>query len=301
MAVPLLPVDRLLSPASRAHMVLEEQLRELLDMLDLTCSMKSSGSRSKRAKLLKKEIAALRSQLSQQHSQPPAAESGTAGFEEDGAQLGQETGEEGKHARGRGPGALGNLRAHAGPSVPSAPRLGTNESLGRGMRLFSQLGSGKLFQEHRLCRLQPCQGGWRVTGGTTVCRFRRVEQSRCTGCLVTCAGCAQPSLARFWEGGGPGGCEGPSRAPSWAERVGHRAGPDARPEEPPPRQDGPWMPVQPGLWEAPSGGWSSRAGRGPPLMLSLPRLRVSTFQAVTEAVESDSLPTQQLAAVLRSF
>ncbi|XP_032500390.1 bromodomain-containing protein 1 isoform X1 [Phocoena sinus] len=88
-------VDRLLSPASRAHMVLEEQLRELLDMLDLTCSMKSSGSRSKRAKLLKKEIAALRSQLSQQHSQPPAAESGTAGFEEDGAQLGQETGEEG--------------------------------------------------------------------------------------------------------------------------------------------------------------------------------------------------------------
>ncbi|XP_026963834.1 bromodomain-containing protein 1 isoform X2 [Globicephala melas] len=87
-------VDRLLSPASRAHMVLEEQLRELLDMLDLTCSMKSSGSRSKRAKLLKKEIAALRSQLSQQHSQPPAAESGTAGFEEDGAQLGQETGEE---------------------------------------------------------------------------------------------------------------------------------------------------------------------------------------------------------------
>ncbi|XP_060022565.1 bromodomain-containing protein 1 isoform X7 [Lagenorhynchus albirostris] len=74
-------VDRLLSPASRAHMVLEEQLRELLDMLDLTCSMKSSGSRSKRAKLLKKEIAALRSQLSQQHSQPPAAESGlTNGF-----------------------------------------------------------------------------------------------------------------------------------------------------------------------------------------------------------------------------
>ncbi|XP_061062285.1 bromodomain-containing protein 1 isoform X4 [Eubalaena glacialis] len=88
-------VDRLLNPANRAHLVLEEQLRELLDMLDLTCSMKSSGSRSKRAKLLKKEIAVLRNKLSQQHSQPPAAESGTAGFEEDGAQLGQETGEEG--------------------------------------------------------------------------------------------------------------------------------------------------------------------------------------------------------------
>ncbi|XP_066866561.1 bromodomain-containing protein 1 isoform X4 [Kogia breviceps] len=87
-------VDRLLNPASRAHMVLEEQLRELLDALDLTRSMKSSGSRSKRAKLLKKEIAVLRSKLSQRHSQPPAAESGTAGFEEDAAQLGQETGEE---------------------------------------------------------------------------------------------------------------------------------------------------------------------------------------------------------------
>nr|XP_058938028.1 bromodomain-containing protein 1 isoform X6 [Kogia breviceps] len=74
-------VDRLLNPASRAHMVLEEQLRELLDALDLTRSMKSSGSRSKRAKLLKKEIAVLRSKLSQRHSQPPAAESGlTNGF-----------------------------------------------------------------------------------------------------------------------------------------------------------------------------------------------------------------------------
>ncbi|XP_059968066.1 bromodomain-containing protein 1 isoform X2 [Mesoplodon densirostris] len=87
-------VDRLLSPAGRAHMVLEEQLRELLDALDLTCSMKPSGSRNRRAKLLKKEITALRSQLSQRHSQPPAAESGTAGLEEDGAQRGQETGEE---------------------------------------------------------------------------------------------------------------------------------------------------------------------------------------------------------------
>ncbi|XP_045869318.1 bromodomain-containing protein 1 isoform X4 [Meles meles] len=68
-------VDRLLNPANRAHMVLEEQLRELLDKLDLTCAMKSSGSRSKRAKLLKKEIAVLRNKLSRQHSEPPPAES----------------------------------------------------------------------------------------------------------------------------------------------------------------------------------------------------------------------------------
>ncbi|XP_034499869.1 bromodomain-containing protein 1 isoform X6 [Ailuropoda melanoleuca] len=88
-------VDRLLNPANRAHMVLEEQLRELLDKLDLTCAMKSSGSRSKRAKLLKKEIAVLRNKLSQQHSQPPPVESGIGSFEEEGAQLGLETGEEG--------------------------------------------------------------------------------------------------------------------------------------------------------------------------------------------------------------
>lgn len=116
MAVSLPPVDRLLNPANRAHMVLEEQLRELLDMLDLTCAMKSSGSRSKRAKLLKKEIAVLRSKLSQQHSQPPAAESGTAGSEEDGAPRGQEAAEEGKRSE--------TLRAEAGV-VLSAPHLAT--------------------------------------------------------------------------------------------------------------------------------------------------------------------------------
>ncbi|XP_039719057.1 bromodomain-containing protein 1 isoform X7 [Pteropus medius] len=74
-------VDRLLNPANRAHMALEEQLRELLEKLDLTCSMKSSGSRSKRAKLLKREIAVIRHKLSQRHSPPAAAESGlTNGF-----------------------------------------------------------------------------------------------------------------------------------------------------------------------------------------------------------------------------
>ncbi|CAO2601309.1 Bromodomain-containing protein 1 [Lemmus lemmus] len=87
-------VDRLLDPANRAHMGLEEQLRELLDKLDLTCSMKSSGSRSKRAKLLKKEIALLRNKLSQQHSQSPSIGAGTGGFEDDAAPLGPDTGEE---------------------------------------------------------------------------------------------------------------------------------------------------------------------------------------------------------------
>ncbi|XP_068956427.1 bromodomain-containing protein 1 isoform X3 [Petaurus breviceps papuanus] len=88
-------VDRLLNPANRAHMSLEEQLKELLDKLDLTCSMKSSGSRSKRAKLLKKEIAVIRNKLSQPSSQPPPLESGIGSFEEEGAPLEQEAEEEG--------------------------------------------------------------------------------------------------------------------------------------------------------------------------------------------------------------
>ncbi|XP_075583857.1 bromodomain-containing protein 1 isoform X2 [Pelecanus crispus] len=87
-------VDRLLNPANRAHMSLEEQLRELLEKLDLTCAMKSSGSRSKRAKLLKKEISIIRNKLSQQHNQAPQIESGIGSFEEENAALEQDGEEE---------------------------------------------------------------------------------------------------------------------------------------------------------------------------------------------------------------
>ncbi|XP_062438819.1 bromodomain-containing protein 1 isoform X2 [Rhea pennata] len=87
-------VDRLLNPANRVHMSLEEQLRELLEKLDLTCAMKSSGSRSKRAKLLKKEISIIRNKLSQQHNQAPQIESGIGSFEEEAAALEQEGEEE---------------------------------------------------------------------------------------------------------------------------------------------------------------------------------------------------------------
>ncbi|XP_025003234.1 bromodomain-containing protein 1 isoform X5 [Gallus gallus] len=88
-------VDRLLNPANRVHMSLEEQLRELLEKLDLTCAMKSSGSRSKRAKLLKKEISSIRNKLSQQHNQAPQIESGIGSFEEESAALDQDGEEEG--------------------------------------------------------------------------------------------------------------------------------------------------------------------------------------------------------------
>lgn len=127
-------------------MGLEQQLRELLDVLDLTSAMKSSGSRSKRAKLLKKEIAVLRSKLSQQHSQPPAAESGTAGPEEDGAPRGQEAAEEGKRSEA--------LRAEAGVSS-CLRRMWPLKNVGGEMRSVSQA---------RFRLSTALQGGRRVRG-----------------------------------------------------------------------------------------------------------------------------------------
>ena len=59
-----LSVDRLLNPVSRKQLSQEEQLKRLLDHLDLLSSMKSSPSRNKRLKLLKKTINDVRSETS---------------------------------------------------------------------------------------------------------------------------------------------------------------------------------------------------------------------------------------------
>ncbi|XP_069833056.1 bromodomain-containing protein 1 isoform X2 [Dendropsophus ebraccatus] len=93
-------VDKLLNPSNRAHMPLEEQLKELLEKLDLTFAMKSSGSRSKRLKLLKREISNVRQLLSQQHVQPPQIESGIGSFEEENGSLVENDGEEDGLANG---------------------------------------------------------------------------------------------------------------------------------------------------------------------------------------------------------
>ncbi|KAM7366998.1 hypothetical protein PAMP_014928 [Pampus punctatissimus] len=57
-------VDRLLVPANREHLSLDKQLQQLLEKFDLTCAMKSSPSRSKRIKLLKKTINDVRNEMS---------------------------------------------------------------------------------------------------------------------------------------------------------------------------------------------------------------------------------------------
>ncbi|XP_053318109.1 bromodomain-containing protein 1 isoform X2 [Spea bombifrons] len=97
-------VDKLLNPDNRAHMSLEEQLKELLEKLDMTFAMKSSGSRSKRLKLLKKEINNIRQMLSQQHVQPPQIESGIGSFEEENGSIIENDGEEDGLSNGFGEG-----------------------------------------------------------------------------------------------------------------------------------------------------------------------------------------------------
>ncbi|CAG5957537.1 unnamed protein product, partial [Menidia menidia] len=65
-------VDRLLSPTYRQRTPLKDQLRELLEKLDLSTAMKHSPSRSKRLKLLKKTIAEVRNEMSLKKSVSPA-------------------------------------------------------------------------------------------------------------------------------------------------------------------------------------------------------------------------------------
>ncbi|XP_039516163.1 bromodomain-containing protein 1-like isoform X2 [Pimephales promelas] len=69
-------VDRLLVPANREQMSFEEQLRELLEKLDLTTAMKCSPSRSRRLKLLKKIIGDVRMERSLRKALPAEEQAG---------------------------------------------------------------------------------------------------------------------------------------------------------------------------------------------------------------------------------
>ena len=66
--------SRILNPANRVNMPLAEQLRALLEKLDLSTAMKSSPSRSKRLKLLKKTIMEVRSEMSLKKPRPTPSE-----------------------------------------------------------------------------------------------------------------------------------------------------------------------------------------------------------------------------------
>ncbi|KAF0034801.1 hypothetical protein F2P81_012559 [Scophthalmus maximus] len=59
-------VDSLLDPENRLHLTTEEQLKALLDKLDMVASMRTSGGRTKRIRLLRREINNLRQKMNQQ-------------------------------------------------------------------------------------------------------------------------------------------------------------------------------------------------------------------------------------------
>ncbi|XP_060912630.1 bromodomain and PHD finger-containing protein 3 isoform X1 [Labrus mixtus] len=55
-------IDSVLDPDNRLHMTVEEQLKELLEKLDFVTSMRCSGARTKRIRLLRREINNIRRQ-----------------------------------------------------------------------------------------------------------------------------------------------------------------------------------------------------------------------------------------------
>ncbi|XP_028589817.1 bromodomain and PHD finger-containing protein 3 isoform X4 [Podarcis muralis] len=61
-------VDNLLLPENRAHLSLEVQLKELLEKLDMVSTMRSSGARTRRIRLLRREINSIRQKLAQQQN-----------------------------------------------------------------------------------------------------------------------------------------------------------------------------------------------------------------------------------------
>lgn len=67
-AISCAAVDNILDPENRAHLSLEAQLKELLEKLDTVSTMRSSGARTRRIRLLRREINSIRHKLAQQQS-----------------------------------------------------------------------------------------------------------------------------------------------------------------------------------------------------------------------------------------
>ncbi|CAK6955056.1 bromodomain and PHD finger-containing protein 3 isoform X1 [Scomber scombrus] len=61
-------VDSVLDPNNRLHMSVDEQLKELLDKLDFVTSMRCSGARTRRIRLLRREINSIRYRQGPRHS-----------------------------------------------------------------------------------------------------------------------------------------------------------------------------------------------------------------------------------------
>ena len=71
----VISVDSILAKPNNTNMSLEDQLKELLEKLDLTCMIKHGVARSKRAKQLKREINVIRRKLAMQRAAKEGGES----------------------------------------------------------------------------------------------------------------------------------------------------------------------------------------------------------------------------------
>ncbi|MGH0164393.1 UNVERIFIED_CONTAM: hypothetical protein FKN15_069017 [Acipenser sinensis] len=95
-------VDNILVPENRVHLSLEDQLKELLDKLDMVSSMRSSGARTRRIRLLRREINSIRGKRLLHNGERGRHQLGEETDRENSQhQLGEETDREhSKHPRG---------------------------------------------------------------------------------------------------------------------------------------------------------------------------------------------------------
>ncbi|KAJ8265058.1 hypothetical protein COCON_G00141570 [Conger conger] len=101
-------VDSLLVPENRLHLSLEAQLKELLDKLDMVTSMRSSGARTRRIRLLRREINTLRHRLGQQQQRHLLQLNGAVKEEDE-----EEEEEEEEEGGGEGGGRGGDAHDHS--------------------------------------------------------------------------------------------------------------------------------------------------------------------------------------------
>ncbi|NXT28806.1 BRPF3 protein, partial [Syrrhaptes paradoxus] len=96
-------VDNILLPENRAHLSLEAQLKELLEKLDMVSSMRSSGARTRRIRLLRREINSVRQKLAQQQNksmpngEPALREEGLDRMTRDGDEEGDKDDAKSRH------------------------------------------------------------------------------------------------------------------------------------------------------------------------------------------------------------
>lgn len=83
-------MDSVLDPDNRLHLTTDEQLKALLDKLDMVTSMRTSGGRTKRIRLLRREINSLRQKL----KHPPQSSQPVNGTSESTEKEEEEEGEE---------------------------------------------------------------------------------------------------------------------------------------------------------------------------------------------------------------